>query len=400
MNGKHRIVLYFYFLFPFRSRYISNFCFLSFSFVISIFLAYDETLAPILDLGVDVLTSKLIDASKAGNLSRIKALVQVGADAARADYDGRTPMHLSAAAGHLECMVYLNTQHGVDIFAVDRYGNNPLHDAMHNNQTAVVRWLKSLGATASADSGYVKDRDILQAAADGNVEEVKWRLKMDASVANTFDYDRRTPLHVASSEGHRIVVRELLRQNADPYALDRWGLDPLACAVKGKHASTAEELSSWIGRQTRSQSITSTSPRSQRSSIPSRQNTPRRSSGGEQFSLFGIKIEETEDDNGDSLSLPLLNPESFALVMSVASRALITAAERGDLHEIKKLVSKGADVNAADYDGRTSAHLASSSGHIDVMQYLVKQNECNLDVFDRFGRTPLQDALGKISFVS
>ena len=86
--------------------------------------------------------------------------------------------------------------------------------------------------------------------------------------------------------------------------------------------------------------------------------------------------------------------------MSVASRALITAAERGDLHEIKKLVSKGADVNAADYDGRTSAHLASSSGHIDVMQYLVKQNECNLDVFDRFGRTPLQDALGKILFVS
>ena len=398
MNEKHCIVLYFYFLFPFRSRYISNFCFLFISFLVkSIFLAYDETLAPILDLGVDVLTSKLIDASKAGNLSRIKALVQVGADAARADYDGRTPMHLSAAAGHLECMVYLNTQHGVDIFAVDRYGNNPLHDAMHNNQTAVVRWLKSLGATASADSGYVKDRDILQAAADGNVEEVKWRLKMDASVANTFDYDRRTPLHVASSEGHRIVVRELLRQNADPHALDRWGLDPLACAVKGKHASTAEELSSWI-RRTRSQSITSTSSISQRSTcIRSEQNTPLL---GEHVQLLGIKIGEEEDDNGDNLSLPLLNHESFALVMSVASRALITAAERGDLHEIKKLVSKGADVNAADYDGRTSAHLASSSGHIDVMQYLVKQNECNLDVFDRFGRTPLQDALGKILFVS
>jgi len=78
--------------------------------------AYDETLAPILDLGHDVLSAKLIDAAQAGDLPRIKALVQVGASPGAADYDGRTPLHLSAAGGHLEVMKYLNLQHGVGKF--------------------------------------------------------------------------------------------------------------------------------------------------------------------------------------------------------------------------------------------------------------------------------------------
>merc|ERR1719181_419386 len=78
--------------------------------------------------------------------------------------------------------------------------------------------------------------------------------------------------------------------------------------------------------------------------------------------------------------------------MSVEARALINAAECGDLREIKKLIVKGADINQADYDGRTSAHLASANGHVAVVQYLI-QNKASLDAFDRFGRTPLQDAL-------
>jgi potassium channel len=78
--------------------------------------------------------------------------------------------------------------------------------------------------------------------------------------------------------------------------------------------------------------------------------------------------------------------------MTVEGRALITAAERGDLVEIKNLIQKGADINQADYDGRTPAHLASANNHIEIVQYLVGLN-ASLDMFDRFGRTPLQDAL-------
>jgi ankyrin repeat protein len=160
-----------------------------------------------LDLGADILTAKLIDAACSGNLSRVKELVQLGAQAEVGDYDGRTPLHLAAAGGHLEEMKYLHLQHGVDIHAEDRYGNTPMHDAMENNHTEAVRWLKKLGAKANLNNGYMKDRDILQAAAEGNIVEVQWRLKQNNDLANAADYDRRTALHVAASEGHDLVVR-------------------------------------------------------------------------------------------------------------------------------------------------------------------------------------------------
>jgi ankyrin repeat protein len=160
-----------------------------------------------LDLGADILTAKLIDAACSGNLSRVKELVQLGAQAEVGDYDGRTPLHLAAAGGHLEAMKYLHLQHGVDIHAEDRYGNTPMHDAMENNHTEAVRWLKKLGAKANLNNGYMKDRDILQAAAEGNIVEAQWRLKQNNDLANAADYDRRTALHVAASEGHDLVVR-------------------------------------------------------------------------------------------------------------------------------------------------------------------------------------------------
>jgi hypothetical protein len=113
---------------------------------------------------------------------------------------------------------------------------------------------------------------------------------------------------------------------------------------------------------------------------------------------FGRKMEEVDGSRNYPLTPELLNLaalESLPSVemMSVDARALITASDCGDLNEIIKLVSKGACIDQADYDGRTSAHLASSNGHIDVVRYLI-QNNASLDVFDRFGRTPLQGECG------
>jgi len=67
------------------------------------------------------------------------------------------------------------------------------------------------------------------------------------------------------------------------------------------------------------------------------------------------------------------------------------AAGKGDLDELKKLIARGVDVNAGDYDGRTPLHLACSEGNLEVVKYLVSKGAA-LNIRDRWGGSPLSDA--------
>ncbi len=70
---------------------------------------------------------------------------------------------------------------------------------------------------------------------------------------------------------------------------------------------------------------------------------------------------------------------------------LLQAAAAGDLSEIMLLAAKGADLDAADYDGRTALHLAASEGRVDALEYLIHKG-VNLKPVDRWNNTPLDDA--------
>jgi len=71
--------------------------------------------------------------------------------------------------------------------------------------------------------------------------------------------------------------------------------------------------------------------------------------------------------------------------------ALIWAASAGDMDELQRLNAMGADLNAADYDGRTAMHLAAAEGQFEVVKYFINK-DVNLSPKDRWGGTPLKDA--------
>ena len=76
---------------------------------------------------------------------------------------------------------------------------------------------------------------------------------------------------------------------------------------------------------------------------------------------------------------------------------LIWAASKGDLGAIQREHIRGADLNCADYDGRTPLHLAAAEGQLAVAEYLVKRaadaRPVNVNPRDRWHGTPLDDAI-------
>ncbi len=45
-------------------------------------------------------------------------------------------------------------------------------------------------------------------------------------------------------------------------------------------------------------------------------------------------------------------------------------------------------------------HFSSRKGSLDVVDYLLKQEGCNIDVTDDFGQTPLHYAAGYVTIIS
>jgi glutaminase len=172
---------------------------------------------------------------------------------------------------------------------------------------------------------------------------------MDGINFSSGDYDSRTALHLAAAGGHPECVKFLIESIPSDKlsdvinAKDRWGGTPLDDAIRQQNYD-CEELLREAGGKTGTSSA-------------SESNT------------------------------------SFEVGGSDSAKA-IWAASRGDLNQLVSLRVAGVDLNLADYDGRTAAHLAASNGHDDVLRYINSQHGLSsvLEPKDRFGFTPLDDS--------
>lgn len=80
------------------------------------------------------------------------------------------------------------------------------------------------------------------AAVHGDNHEIARLVAYDVNV-NDADYDGRTALHLAASQGHESTVCYLLSLGADPKLIDRWGHTPADDARREGHEEVAKLLS-------------------------------------------------------------------------------------------------------------------------------------------------------------
>jgi len=189
---------------------------------------------------------QLCEAAAQGDTPQLELLVEViGVDPNLGDYDNRTALHLAASNGHLESITRMLEFGYLDLSPLDRFGQTPLDDAIRHEHVAVQKLLRSEGAQmGNVEFGVA----LCEAAAENDHEKIRQMIEAGVK-AGMADYDYRTALHLASSNGNLETVVFLLREgHVDPNPLDRFLNTPLDDAVRHRHQDVVELLMKYRGR--------------------------------------------------------------------------------------------------------------------------------------------------------
>ena len=287
-----------------------------------------------------------------GELHKVQQGVQDGIPIDGTDANGRTSLHVAASSGQRQIVKFL-----LDMSAqtriVDIYKNTPLVDAVRSKHDLCAQLLHDHDpdmVLALTDGGG-NAVQLINAAFHQDREQMERLLKFGVSV-NERDYDNRTALHIAASEGYVEIVQFLLDSKADVNAIDRFGGSPLTDAVRDR---------------------------------------------------FGGQSDDETRNNGDNLAKAarhdhweaqaVLRLAGGKLVGVDAGVLLCEIASTGNLSELKAYCDNGIDLNSQDYDGRTALHLAAANEQIDVLNYLLACTNIDVNMLDRYEATALDDAI-------
>ncbi|KAI7843592.1 hypothetical protein COHA_002834 [Chlorella ohadii] len=174
--------------------------------------------------------------------------------------------------------------------------------------------------------------EFLWAASQGNEAKVRQMLQQGCP-ADSADYDARTALELACVKGHAGVVDLLLAAGANVNLQDNLGSCAMLEACKYGH----DDLISKLKRA------------------------------------------------GASLDGKRTVVEQAAM--------LCTAVFEGNLPLARRLLRAGVRVDSGDYDKRTALHISAAEGNLQAVRLLVEEGGADMQVADRWGHTPLDEAL-------
>ena len=144
---------------------------------------------------------------------------------------------------------------------LDKYGNSARGVEFY---TKIIKMFNfhlfdniEMTTTTKGNSRKSNDRDessaeeIIKYSSVGDVNALR-QLRIKNIDLSLVDYDRRTPMHLAASNGHLNVVRYLYESGVrDVNPVDRWLGTPYDDAVREGHHEIAEFLKSVGGRKGR-----------------------------------------------------------------------------------------------------------------------------------------------------
>jgi cytohesin len=295
-------------------------------------------------------------AAGAGDVARIRALVEAGADVNESDESGVTPLFVAAYSGHAEAVAAL-LEMGADVHRWDSRGEPLMHWAAEEGTPEVIRLLVEAGADVNQRSprGWT---GLHEAALLGraDIAEELLRAGADPNVVESEGGD--TPLLLAARHvcftpdddpGGAEIVRLLLAHGADATATDAEDKTPL----------------DWLARWGTADLVSLLLAHGATHNLHS-------AAGADDVDAVRALVAEGADVNATD---------------SYGSTPLHHAVP--DLDVVRELLLQGADPNARDSQGDTPLHVwAQLDGAEEVGRALVEAG-ANADALDNCGETPL-----------
>jgi ankyrin repeat protein len=277
-------------------------------------------------LGQDV---SLFNAAAKGDLDRVRVCIAAGADVNAKQGNGATALLLAAEEGHTKVVQALLAA-GADVNASMSVGATALMLAAQNGHLEVASAL--LSARADVNARTTSGHTALMCASqdEGHLDLARLLLASKADV-NAKKRDGTTALLIASMADHADIVQALLASGADPNATDNEGLTALIASSAKDSVRVVKALLAAGANPNAKATV----------------NNPERS-----FSFSGGSLAGGTSGKSGGFT------------------ALMVAANNGRLEAARALVAAGADVNAANADGKTAVAYASARGFDEIVRLL------------------------------
>ena len=312
-----------------------------------------------------------------GSAPMVDRLLQAGANANVAQTSGETALMTCSRTGNLTA-VNLLLGHEAHANASEPHGGQTaLMWAVAEKHPEVVKALIARGADARAHSkdGFTA---LLFAAQQGDVDSARQLLAAGADVNETAR-GGMTPLLIAASSGQGPCAVFLVNQGAKPDAVDTRGYTALHYAAQNR--GLLELAKALLAHH----------------ADPNARLSKGETAGATPFYLAAAAgnvpaMRALADAGADAKLATKDNTTPLMVAAGVGKfEARSDAQNRNALEAVKLSADMGVDVNAVGEDDWTALHGAAYTGSDAIVQFLVSKG-AKLDVFDKFGQTPLSIA--------